>query len=484
MANGAAPAIRTRKNVLTLGNPGDDLDWYGQAVAALQNRPLADPTGWRYLAAVHGYLLALDPNPTDVQFPSDADQQNFWNQCQHQSWYFLPWHRAYLVCFEQIIADAVVRLGGPAGWALPYWNYSDPSNNNQARLLPAAFVDATLPSNSANPLFVQGRNSSTANFQIPDSDVSLQCVTYSQFAGGSIGAHPGFGGPQTGFSHGGQINGGLEDVPHNQIHDDIGGIMGDPRTAALDPIFWLHHANIDRLWEVWWKTRGNRNPTDPNWLANQSFQFHDAAGNVATFTASQVLDTTQLLHGYVYDDISDPIPTSPQIAAMVAMVAAPPSPQPEVVGARTDVVLNAAQMTVQLPIRTPVAESARGRIMATRPLRAFLNLENVTGSGTLPKYDVYIDVPPAGQARSNRSPLHVGSLSLFGVAAASDPGGPQGGSGITSVIEITPQVEQLRREGRWDESRLQVTFMRREVGAWARAPMQDLKIGRISVYYD
>jgi tyrosinase len=235
---------------------------------------------------------------------------------------------------------------------------------------------------------------------------------------------------------------------------------------------------------VWWKTRGNPNPTDPNWLTNQPFQFHDATGNVATFTASQVLDTTQLLHGYVYDDISDPIPTGPQTVAAVAMVAAPPSPQPEVVGARTDVLLNAAQMTVQVPIRTPVAQLARGRIMATRQPRAFLNLENVTGSGTLPKYDVYIDVPPAGQARSNRSPLHVGSLSLFGVAAASDPSGPQGGSGITSVIEITPQVEQLRREGRWDESRLQVTFMRREVGAWARAPMQDLKIGRISIYYD
>lgn len=484
MSGSPSSTIRTRKNVLTLGNPGDDLDWYSQAVAALQNRALTDPTSWRYLSAVHGYSLALDPNPTNVPFPSNADQRKFWNQCQHQSWYFLPWHRAYLVSFEQIVADAVVKLGGSAGWALPYWNYSDPSNNNQARLLPAAFVDATLPNNSPNSLFVQGRNSSTANFQIPDGDVSLQCLTYAQFTGGSVGAHPGFGGPQTGFSHGGQINGGLEDVPHNQIHDDIGGLMGDPRTAALDPIFWLHHANIDRLWEVWWKTRGNANPTDPSWLTNQSFDFHDASGNGLTFTASQVLDTTQLLHGYVYDDISDPIPTNPQLTAMVAMVAAAPSPRPDLVGARMNVVLNAPQMTVQVPFHANAAQAARTRIAATRRLRAFLNLENVTGRGSLPKYDIYIDVPPAGQDRSNRSPLPVGSLSMFGVAAASDPDGPQGGSGITSVIEITPQVEHLRREGRWDESRLQVTFIKREIGAWGRAPMQDLKIGRISVYYD
>lgn len=478
-------SVRIRKDVLTLGNPGDDLDWYRQAVAVLQNRAVTDPTSWRYQAAVHGYSRSVDPNPTNVPFPSTSDQHTFWNQCQHQSWYFLPWHRAYLGCFEQIISDAVVKLGGPEGWALPYWNYSDPKNNNQARLLPAAFVDPTLANGSPNPLFVQGRNSSTANLNIPDGDVSLQCLTYGRFTGGALGTHPGFGGPPTGFSHGGSVNGGLEDTPHNQIHDDVGGLMGDPRTSALDPIFWLHHSNIDRLWEVWWKTRGNANPTDPNWLTNQPFEFHDVSSNVLTFTAAQVLDTTQVLHGYVYDDISDPISTSPQLTAMAAMVTpAPTSQQPEVAGARTEVVLNAPQVAVPVALRSNVAQAARANLAAARPLRVFLNLEHVTGTGHLPKYDVYIDVPPAAQEHSNRSPLHVGSLSLFGVAAASDPSGPQGGSGITSVIEITPQVEQLRREGRWDESRLHVTFIRREVGAWARGPMDDLKIGRISVYYD
>src|SRR6516165_1376271 len=203
MSGNASSVVRTRKNVLKLGNPGDDLDWYGKAVADLQNRPVTDPTSWRYQAAVHGYLRAIDPNPTNVPFPSSADQRDFWNQCQHQTWYFLPWHRAYLACFEQIVAASVVKLGGPPGWALPYWNYSDPTNNNQARLLPAAFVRAALSNNGPNPLFVQGRNSTTANFHIPDQDVSLHCLTFTHFTGGSIGVHPGFGGPQTTFSHGG-----------------------------------------------------------------------------------------------------------------------------------------------------------------------------------------------------------------------------------------------------------------------------------------
>jgi tyrosinase len=204
---------------------------------------------------------------------------------------------------------------------------------------------------------------------------------------------------------------------------------------------------------------------------------------VLTFTASQVLDTTKLLHGYAYDDISDPIAASPHLMAMVAMTGQGPGPQPELVAASSSVVLNTPQTTVPVAFRPQVAQAARARIAATRPARVFLNLENVTGQGDLPKYDIYIDVPPAGQDTASGSPLPVGSLSLFGVAAASDPAGPQGGSGITSVIEITPQVEQLRREGRWDENRLQVTFIRRDVGARARTPTQDLKIGRISVYY-
>ncbi len=483
MSGNPSGIVRTRKNVATLGNPGDDLFWYGKAVADLQARPLTDPTSWRYLAAVHGYDTASDPNPTGVPFPSNGQQQQFWNQCQHQTWYFLPWHRGYLATFEQIVAAAVVKVGGPPNWALPYWNYSDPSNNNQARLLPAAFVSPRLADNSPNPLWVDGRNSTTSNFGIPDSDVSLQCLTFSRFTGGATGGHPGFGGPKTIFSHFGGTNGALENTPHNQIHDDIGGLMGDPDTAALDPIFWLHHGNIDRLWEVW-RHRGPSfvNPTDPDWLANLAFEFHDASGNVLTFTASQVVDPIQLLHGYQYDDISDPIPAAPHLAAVAAMTAGP-QPQPELVGASTAVVLDSPVKTAQIAFHPPAAQAALARVAATRPARAFLNLENVTGTGRLPQYDVYIDVPPPGQDASGRPPLFAGTLSPFGVQKASRPGGPHGGSGITTVLEITDPVEQLRREGRWDETRVHVTFVRRDLVGRQLVPTSNLQVGRVSVYY-
>ena len=51
--------------------------------------------------------------------------------------------------------------------------------------------------------------------------------------------------------HFSSFTGLLEAQPHNTVHVKVGGWMGDPNTAAQHPIFWLHHANIDRLWEHW-----------------------------------------------------------------------------------------------------------------------------------------------------------------------------------------------------------------------------------------
>ena len=70
--------------------------------------------------------------------------------------------------------------------------------------------------------------------------------------------------------------------------------MSDPDTAALDPIFWLHHSNIDRLWEVWTHRDPTfTDPTDAAWLTDVPFVLHDSTGAVVNFTPSQMLDTTQ-----------------------------------------------------------------------------------------------------------------------------------------------------------------------------------------------
>ena len=90
---------------------------YANAVKAMQARPASDPTSWTFQSAIHGAYAAPPPG---------AD----WNQCQHQGWFFLPWHRMYLYFFERIVRAAVVAAGGPADFAIPYWNYDKPFPGN------------------------------------------------------------------------------------------------------------------------------------------------------------------------------------------------------------------------------------------------------------------------------------------------------------------------------------------------------------------
>ena len=79
-----------------------------------------------------------------------------------------------------------------------------------------------------------------------------------------------------------------------------------PITAALDPIFWLHHCNIDRLWEVWIQRKNtNQNPDKSDWL-KEPFPFHNAGGGTENMTSAQVVQTHKAPLLYEYDDTSDP----------------------------------------------------------------------------------------------------------------------------------------------------------------------------------
>lgn len=311
MANGTAVAPRTRRDVWKLPAGDATLDWYAKAIALLRSRPLNDPRSWRYQAAIHDYNTNTDPyfTPQDV-FPDD--QSRFWQKCQHGCAFFLPWHRMYLAYFEQIIQAAVVQLGGAPGWSLPYWNYSDATNPNAQRLPPAFYTSQT----AANTLFVAQRTAAAnAGRTVGDElDVALDCLTNDPvFFGEGDGGGGGFGGLNTGDPvHNGVQAGGLEAVPHGSMHIAVGGSgrhpgwMSDFTTAGLDPIFWLHHSNIDRLWEVWLRRDpAHVNPTDAAWLT-QTFEFHDSTGAIVSLRPQDVLDTTAPPLGYVYEDVSDP----------------------------------------------------------------------------------------------------------------------------------------------------------------------------------
>jgi len=126
--------------------------------------PLNNLNSWWSFAALHGeYLtdtqfpgwghLPSPPATPTTPLPPQNIQDQYWNQCQHQSWYFLPWHRGYLIALEAQIRAAVMAAGGPSTWALPYWDYFAANESN----IPPAFTVPTLPDGSPNPLAVKAR---------------------------------------------------------------------------------------------------------------------------------------------------------------------------------------------------------------------------------------------------------------------------------------------------------------------------------------
>jgi tyrosinase-like protein/polyphenol oxidase-like protein len=270
-----------RRNVWSLPAGDPTVDAYADAVAAMQARHDDDPTSWSYQAAMHGSLA--------------SPAKPLWNGCQHQGWFFLAWHRLFIYYFESIVRAAIIEAGGPKDWALPFWAYA--AGGKQATL-PTAFRDPTVDGEK-NPLFVAERNPGiNQGLALPSAITSASAaLSRPRLRGRSQ-----FGGGATGVAQFAQHTGQVEQTPHNDVHSLVGGRTGwmnDPDQAAQDPIFWLHHSNIDRLWFLWSKPP-HENPTDPRW-AQQKFSFFDEHANRVDKTPADALDIANQL-GYTYED--------------------------------------------------------------------------------------------------------------------------------------------------------------------------------------
>jgi tyrosinase len=327
------PPVRIRQNINNLSPSDDIVVFYSRAIGAMKAKPISDPLSWRYQGAIHDYPFPDDTFADRRVTPQNrdrdplaidgetlpADRGTFWRQCQHNSWFFLPWHRMYLHHFEKMIMDQVALLSGPKDWALPYWKWDATDGIGR---IPVAFRSPTLADGSVNHLFVQQRNDTPGTDANKgdrvgdDGDMDrnflcLQPTVYTgngQFGGPPIRRHGGKGPPEP-VPPALRGAGILEGSPHGTMHTATGGSgwMSFFTQAALDPIFWLHHCNIDRLWEVWiQRSPGNKNPTETTWL-DESFSFHDRTGGSGDLTPRQVLQTRKAPLLYEYDDTTDPL---------------------------------------------------------------------------------------------------------------------------------------------------------------------------------
>jgi tyrosinase len=484
-------ATRLRKDVWKLAKWDPILEWFAKAVAEMQERPIGDPTSWRYQAAIHDHVVGADPNaqPGDM-LPSSTERAKFWRQCQHFCWFFLPWHRMYLRHFERIVAATVVQLGGPADWALPYWNYSDASNPN-ARRIPEAFRELTLPGGGANTLRVEERDEGNDGSEVgfPEDVDVCDCLKKKRFVAQSLGGDPGFGGGQSGFNHSRGLNtiaGELERVPHGAIHTAVGGFMSQFDTAGLDPLFWLHHANIDRLWEVWRRRDPqNLDPTQALWLTGVTFSFHNELGNVVTHKSTDVVDTKKAPLEYEYQDVSDPCASPQELAAAEVSMS---DRTPEMVGA-TDrpIQLTGGEPAVaQLSTARPTGPASAAESAGAAPPEIYLNIENITGTGKPVSYSVYLNVPP-GESAEDHPELFAGVLPMFGVAEASRPDENHPGSGLHYALEVSEIVRRLESRQAWDPANVQITFVPRRrarvAESAAEAAVAPIQVGRVSLYF-
>ena len=152
---------------------------------------------------------------------------------QHGTERFLPWHRVFLLLLEQALQSVHPDV------KLPYWDWSQPSEQSFPAWLAGVTPTVVMPSPMANISVVRS----------PGSDADLTSI---------VSALPGVMASND-FA---TFTSALEGV-HGAVHVWVGGTMALIPTAPSDPIFWMHHGNIDRLWAQWQASHVGLNPDLP-----------------------------------------------------------------------------------------------------------------------------------------------------------------------------------------------------------------------------
>ncbi len=387
---------------------------------------------WREFRTSPNYASFINAIST-MRANTNANDRSSWrywvnvhlNFCPHDISYFLAWHRGYIFYFERQLQI----VSGNPNLALPYWDYySYPT-------LPPEFTDPA----SGNPLYVQGR---------------VNTNVYS-----ALSLTP-FGSTVRNFERGrpNAFEPLIEARPHNPVHNIIGGIMRTMESPT-DPIFYLHHANIDRLWHAWALPDGKGTPgvTSPYWAGNFTY------APDLTLPRSQTYHPSRL--GNTYSNLTPPtsLPPQAQSARIVRVQAQVPGQeggdfQPIAPGARGQgtrtlgggrkVTLAEKTVRVRVPVVPEDAQALRGITIgeaargANRPVqtgpykcvRVVLDDVRLLQAGMLGGfyYNVYLSVPERGEPTGDQHFL--GTLGPFEIETASRHGSGELNFPATEVL--------------------------------------------------
>lgn len=362
MANGIVvrPSAE-HANVAALADAYDKM----QAFSASDNR------SWIYWSEFHGFNRyecwhhARIGLPSGPLFPYDL---------------FLPWHRAYLTFFDNAVRDQNEDA------IQPWWDWT--SDVSHAGGLPATYTSGgpALQSGPLPAINGQPERRTTRNPGNPGGLPSFEEV-YDDLDG--IIALTDF----RDFSN------QLQDV-HDGIHGWVGGDMGSIGTSAFDPVFWAHHAMIDRVWYQW-QLRHGVNNIPPEYLDLALFP---------GLTVQQVLDVRSLGYDYATGAVASGTDVPPGVGGADAG---------EVAGGGGD----SDESIPPTEGEKYESESLYVGALDTDVYRADIEFYEVDHAGASYEGRVYLDNPDANADTGYEDPSYAGSYHVFGHGGClGDPG--------------------------------------------------------------
>jgi tyrosinase len=183
---------------------------------------------------------------------------------EHRGPQFLPWHRSYLLDLErglQAIDPSV---------SMHYWRFDQPAPNVFTKLFmgetkrSTSGVASLVTLDPGNPLVAWVTDS------VPGILRSSVFNTKTESAPGGPG-FPLINQAQTlalGPSYAQFVR--MEGSPHGAAHVSFNGSVSEIENAPKDPLFFMLHANVDRLWAMWQWINHRVNPDDLNSYQGQN----------------------------------------------------------------------------------------------------------------------------------------------------------------------------------------------------------------------
>lgn len=400
----------------------EDLEAMARAFKIMRSMTCEDSRSWYYQGAIHNIPKEIiGANKLCPGYETEKDKLFAWGDCTHtkteaSSLHFLLWHRMYTWHLEQIVRE----LSGKSDFALPYWNYgSDVLSDNQ---LPAQFVDKN------SSLYVSARYSLLNNGKPIDDTTRMDIKEELE----RLAITAAFAGKE-GFSQ------QLEAAPHGLMHDYIGadgketffnpifqkemsGLMANVPSAGFDPVFWLHHSMVDRIWTLWDQSEYGKRPTLKH-LKVQPWEYHfiQPNGEQVTYTLDEVYAIV-FNPDYIYQDAQVPaiaavVPDEQMMANSRSMLVQDP-PKETVIWKQTVGQVITHQQTIaqsrdQLRLNRSFLKTERS--LETKPLLLRLDVSVYKEIGDY--YKVYIHYPSGA-----KTDQYIGMMTFFGVSHVHDLG--------------------------------------------------------------